>query len=159
MTWKTDVNKVINDVGNTFNNVANTIQDTFGSIATRTINDVQSFFQNGSTVVGINVQQIPTMKEAIRSYVSDIQSALGELVNYDPEIAFKGEHVTKLKEYIEAIIESCNAIVSNMLAFNDELTKVQQAYQDKEAASGSAIAADAQSVSSNYTAYQEQSNS
>ena len=67
MTWKTDVNKVINDVGNTFNNVANTIQDTFGSIATRTINDVQSFFQNGSTVVGINVQQIPTMKEAIRT--------------------------------------------------------------------------------------------
>lgn len=157
-TWKTDVQRVVNNVGNTFNTVSNTVQDTFGNVANRAISDVTGFFQNGTTVVGINAQQIPAMKEAIRGYVNGIQSALGELVNYNPEVAFKGEHVAELRKYIDAMINVCNAIVSNMLAFNDELSKVYAAYQAKEQASASAISSDASSRSSQYTAYQEQTN-
>lgn len=157
-TWQTDINKVLNNVGNTFNTVTSNIQNTFGTITNRAISDVNSFFSNGTTVVGINVNQIPAMKTAVRTYVEGIQSALGELVNYDPEIAFKGEYSAKLKEYIQAIIETCNAIVSHMLAFNDELTKVQQAYEAKDTASASAISADAESTRSAYTNYTESSN-
>lgn len=157
-TWKTEVQKVVNNVGNTFNTVSNTVQDTFGTVTNRTISEVTGFFQNGTTVVGINALQIPAMKEAVRGYVSGIQSALGELVNYDPEVAFKGEHVADLKNYIDTMIKVCNAIVSNMLAFNDELSEVYAAYQAKERASSSAISSDASSRSSQYTAYQEQTN-
>lgn len=157
-TWKTEVNKVVNNVGNTFNTVSTNVQNTFGSIANRAISDVNSFFANGTTVVGINVNQIPAMKNAIRTYVDGIQAALGELVNYDPEIGFKGEYTVELKNYIQAIIETCNAIVSNMLAFNDELTKVQQAYAAKSEATASAISSDAESTRSAYKNYTESSN-
>lgn len=158
-TWKTEVNKVVNDVGNAFSTVTNKVQDTFGTTVNRTISDVNSFFANGTTVVGISAPAIPAMKTAIRNYVNDIKTALDALKNSDPTVAFKGEHVQALKTYIESIKTVCGAIASHMLAFNDELTKVEAAYHSKEEASGSAISSDAESLSSTYTEYQETSQS
>ena len=96
------------------------------------------------------------MKEAVRNYVFGIKEALNKLNTYDPQVAFKGEYAQAMTVYIEAVKTACNAICSQMLAFNDELTKVQQAYEAKDQATASTIKQTAESTGSAYTEYQEQ---
>ena len=157
MSWRTDTQKVDNLIMNTLQSGIGKIKDTFSSSINRTVSEVESAFKNGTTVVGINVNHIPAMKTAVRNYVDNIRKALDELNTYDPQVAFKGEYATAMTEYIEAVKTACNAIVSQMLAFNDQLTKVQEAYQAKDTATASSIKNTAQSTSSAYSEYQEQS--
>ena len=99
-------------------------------------------------------------KQEIRDYVKGIDTALAELKNYDPEVAFKGEAVVPaLKQYIEAVIETCGAITSNMLAFNDQLSDVQAAYLKKDEAAASTISKSAESTRSAYQRYTENGSS
>lgn len=158
MSWITDVQKVENIATNAINDGISKIKDAFSSTVNRTLEEVESAFKNGETVVGINVNHIPTMKAAVRKYVENIKSALNELNSYDPEVAFKGEYAQAMTTYIEAVKTACNAICSQMLAFNDQLTKVQEAYQAKDQATASSIKKTADSTSSAYTEYQEQAN-
>lgn len=156
MTWITDLQKVDNLANNAINSGISKIKDTFSSTVNRTIAEVESSFRNGTTVVGINVNHIPAMKDAVRKYVDNIKNALNELNAYDPQVAFKGEYAQAMTTYIEAVKTACNAICSQMLAFNDQLTKVQQAYEAKDQATASTIKQTADSTSSAYTEYQEQ---
>ena len=158
MSWITDLQKVENIATNAINNGISKIKDTFSNTVNRTVAEVESAFKNGHTVVGINVNNIPAMKESVRKYVDNIKTALNELNAYDPEVAFKGEYAQAMTVYIEAVKTACNAICSQMLAFNDQLTKVQEAYQAKDQATASTIKQTAESTSSAYTKYQEQSN-
>lgn len=158
MSWITDLQKVENIATNTINNGISKIKDAFSNTVNRTISEVESAFKNGHTVVGINVNHIPAMKESVRKYVDNIYTALNELNAYDPEVAFKGEYAQAMTVYIEAVKAACNSICSQMLAFNDQLTKVQEAYQAKDTDTASRIKQTAESTSSAYTTYQEQSN-
>lgn len=155
MSWITDLQKVENIATNAINSGISKIKDTFSSTVTKTVSEVESSFRNGTTVVGINVNSIPMMKEAVRNYVYGIKEALNKLNAYDPQVAFKGEYSAAMTTYIEAVRTACNAICSQMLAFNDELTKIQQAYEAKDQATASAIKQTAESTSSAYTEYQE----
>ena len=156
-TWQTEIQKAKQFVGQTFNNGKRAITDFFSGTVNKKVAEVNSFFTNGSTVVGINVNQIPTMKSAIREYVASVETALAELKNYDPTVAFKGEEIVPaLQGYIDAVIETCGAIVSNMLAFNDQLTEVENAYKAKDTTAASTIKSSAESTRSAYTRYTEQ---
>lgn len=156
-TWKTEIQKIDNGISTTFKNITNNAENFFSGTVKKVVADVQSFFTNGSTVVGINVNQIPSMKSAITDYCNGVETALQELKNYDPTVAFQGEEtVSALKKYIEAVQEACGAIVSQLLAFNDELTKVENAYKAKDTASASAINSDASAMSNSYTRYTSQ---
>lgn len=156
MSWITDMQQLSNEASNFINSVANKVKDTFSMTVNKTISEVESSFRNGHTVVGINVHYIDTMKIAVRNYVDEIYTALNELNAYPPQVAFKGEYAAAMSVYIEAVKTACNAICSQMLAFNDELTKVQQAYEAKDQATSSVIKQTADSTSSAYTQYQEQ---
>lgn len=156
MSWITDLQKVENIATNTIMDGASKIKDTFSNTVNRTVSEVESAFRNGTTVVGINVGHIPAMKDAVRKYVDNIKTALNELNSYDPQVAFKGEYSQAMTVYIEAVKTACNAICSQMLAFNDQLTKVQQAYEAKDQATASTIKQTAESTTSAYTEYQEQ---
>ena len=156
-TWQTELQKVKQSALTTFNNGKNAIVDFFSGTVNKKVSEVNSFFKNGTTVVGINVGHIPAMKAAIRQYVADIETALAELKNYDPTVAFKGEEIVPaLQGYIDAVIETCGAIVSNMLAFNDQLTEVENAYAQKDQTAASTIKSSAESTCSAYTRYTEQ---
>ena len=156
-TWQTELQKAKQTVVTKFNDGKRVISDFFSGTVNKKVSEVNSFFKNGSTVVGINVNHIPQMKTAIRGYVSDIERALGELKNYDPTVAFKGDEVVPaLQAYIEAVIETCGAIVSNMLAFNDQLTEIETAYKAKDETAASTIKSSADSTRSAYTRYTEQ---
>lgn len=157
-TWQTELQKAKQFVGTTFNSGKRAITDFFNGTVQKKVAEVGSFFKNGTTVVGINVGQIPTMKTAIREYVGTVESALAELKNYDPTVAFKGDEIVPaLQGYIDAVIETCGAIVSNMLAFNDQLTEVETAYKNKDNTAASTIKSSAESTRSAYTKYTEQS--
>ena len=153
-TWGTEIQKAGNFISDAFSGLGRGISDIFGSVK-RSIGEIGTFFKNGgTTVVGINVNQIPAMKAAVETYCQEINNALGTLTNYDPTIAFKGTAIEPaLKEYIDAVIEACGAIVSNMLAFNDQLTEVQNAYAAKDETSASQIKTSAESTRSSYTTY------
>ena len=155
MSWITEKRRVENIASNAIQSGISKIKDTFSHSVKRTLSEVESAFKNGTTVVGINVNQIQTMKEAVRGYVDNIKKALQELETYDPEVAFKGEYALAMTEYINAVKTACNAIVSQMLAFNDQLTKVQEAYQQKDSETASAIKSTAESTASAYSEYQE----
>ena len=158
-TWQSDLQKAKQTVVSKFNDGKRTITDFFSGTVQKKVSEVNSFFKNGTTVVGINVGQIPAMKTAIRDYVASVETALGELKNYDPTVAFKGDSVVPaLQGYIDAVIETCGAIVSNMLAFNDQLTEVENAYKAKDEAAANAISSSAESTRSAYTRYTEQGN-
>ena len=156
-TWQTELQNVKQSVISNFNNGKRVISDFFSGTVNKKVTEVNMFFKNGSTVVGINVGHIEAMKTEIRSYVADIEKALSELKNYDPAVAFKGDEIVPaLQGYIDAVIETCGAIVSNMLAFNDQLTEVQKAYAEKDLSAASAIKSSAESTRSAYTRYTEQ---
>lgn len=158
-TWQTELQKAKQTVATHFGNGKRAISDFFSGTVKKKVAEANAFFKNGTTVVGINVNQIPAMKQAIREYVTSIETALKELKNYDPEVAFKGEDIVPaLKGYIDAVIETCGAIVSNMLAFNDQLTEVENAYKAKDEAAASTITSSAESTRSAYTRYTEQGN-
>lgn len=159
-TWQTELQSAKTWVSNKIGNAGRTISDFFSGTAKKTVSDVNSFFKNGTTVVGINVNAIEGMKQEIRDYVKGIDTALAELKNYNPEVAFKGETVVPaLKQYIEAVIETCGAITSNMLAFNDQLSDVQTAYLKKDEAAASTISKSAESTRSAYQRYTENGSS
>ena len=159
-TWQTETQKVQNWVSSKFREGNRAMSDFFTGTISKKVDEVRSFFSNGATVVGINVGHIPAMQQAIRDYVNAIDSALGELKNYDPQVAFKGDEIVPaLKQYIDAVKETCGAITSNMLAFNDQLTEVENAYKAKDTAAASTISSSAESTRSAYTRYTEQGGS
>ncbi len=156
-TWQTELQKAKQAVVTKFNDGKRILSDFFSGTVNKKVSEVNSFFKNGSTVVGINVGHIPAMKSAIRQYVADVDKALAELKNYDPTVAFKGDEIVPaLQIYIDAVIETCGAIVSNMLAFNDQLTEVENAYKSKDEVAASTIKSSAESTRSAYTRYTEQ---
>ena len=138
MSWITDVQTVANTAKAGITAVSNDIQNTFSINANKTIDMIDSFFTNGYSIVGINANLIETvMYPAIDRYVDAINKQLDRLVNYEPEVAFKGtEIVGALKEYIDAVKILCSNIVSHMLAFREELAAVKKdgkwGYVDKD---------------------------
>ena len=158
MSWLTDIQKVANDKVTQVGNAARQIRDQFSAKLGNSKANINTYLSSGGyTVVGINVEQIPAMKDAIRTYIDNVRTKLDELKNYDPRVAFKGEEtVTALVTYIEGVKDVSEALISNLLVFCDQLTEVQRAYEAKDASNASVIRGAAQSVSSAYTTYTEQ---
>lgn len=157
-TWKTDLNKVQSQVTNVFTNAKNGLESLFNGTSNRVIADVQTFFQNGNSVVGIKVSGIPNMQNAINEYVNGVDNAIAELRNAETNIAFKGDYAEAVKSYIEEMINACKAISSQMKVFNDELTEIQKAYEAKDTSTSQKIRQEAESASSNYQTYQSSAN-
>lgn len=154
-TWKTEVQTIENNVSSFLNSGLNKVKDLFGSTIGGTIDQVTSLFQNGTTVVGINVNQIPSMKEAIRKYVDNLNQILAKLDAVDPSIAFKGVYAEAVTEYILSVKQACQSVISNMLAFNDQLTKVQEAYENKDTEMKTRLSSDAETTRSSFQNYAE----
>ena len=84
-----------------------------------------------SSVVGINVNEINSMINAITDYCNAIETYLRDLnPAADSELAFKGEEVkAALNTYMENVKAYCINLVSQLLAFNDKLRDVRNQWQ------------------------------
>lgn len=89
-------------------------------------NDLRSQY----SVVGINVEGIPAMREAIRVYVKAVEDHLNGIEPLaDAQNAYKSSDVQQsVKEYIEKEKVYCINLTSQLLAFSDKLADVSKAW-------------------------------
>ena len=90
-----------------------------------------SDFLGSGAIVGLNANEIPNIKESIRTMCDNITTELNKIqTDADREVAFKGEGVKNaLQEYINKVTESCDNLISTMKAFNDKLTDVERQWK------------------------------
>ena len=108
-----------------------------------------SDFIGSGAIIGLNANEIPNIKESIRTMCDNITTELNKIqTDADSEVAFKGEGVkTALQEYINKVTEYCNNLISTMKAFNDKLTDVQNQW-------AAAVSDMSQTISSNAGQYE-----
>lgn len=102
------------------------------------------------SVVGINTNEIPNMRLAIRNYVQRIQDHLDTInTTTDPTVALKGTGIeTAVQEYIVSVAKYCKALSSQLLAFSDKLAKVQEAWETSDMNVSSSVRGSADEVAS-----------
>ena len=86
---------------------------------------------SNNSVVGINVNEINSMVNAITEYCEAIENYIQGLnPAADSELAFKGEEVkAALNAYMDNVKLYCVNLVSQLLAFNDKLRDVRNQWQ------------------------------
>lgn len=109
-------------------------------------------------VVGLNTTKIGDMKTAIDNYVNDVYEHLKNVkVDTDPSVALKGTGMEEaVKSYVAKVVEYCEALCSNLLAFNDKLTKVEEAWRASDKNMSSKVTAGEGDVSAATSTYTEQ---
>ena len=82
-------------------------------------------------VVGLNVGQVENMRDAIRDYVTAIQTHLNGInALADANNAFKHTDVQgAMEKYIDTVKSYCMNLVSQLLAFSDKLGDVKNTYE------------------------------
>ena len=111
------------------------------------------------SVVGINTNEIPNMRQAIRNYVQRIHEHLDTInTTTDPTVALKGTGIeSSVQEYIVSVSKYCKALTSQLLAFSDKLAKVQEAWEASDANLSQTVRSSAEEAgSSSSRVYTEQ---
>lgn len=153
-TITTEAQKLVWNAKSTFENLTSGAQDLFSSVVGRASAAASSIL-NGD-VVGINGEEIPNMQAAIREYVNGLESHLNEVKqDADTSQAFKGEYAAAVKQFVEAVCDACDAIISNLLQFNQKLDEVYAKYQAKDTTMAADISGQAGELSASYTKYTE----
>lgn len=116
---------VRNAAGRAIDKVQN-IGDRFTSMINRVQGYVGTAFEvakNGETFVGINYSEVPNIRAAISTYVSNVQTELGKLnTEASSSNAIKGEDVTNaVTAYVAAVDKVARAYVSSLLAYSDKM--------------------------------------
>lgn len=109
------------------------------------------------SVVGINVYEIPNMKSAIKTYVEGVQEHLSSInTSVDTGMAMKGTGVEEaVFLYIESVSNYCQSLVSQLLAFSDKLSLIQEAWEESDINMASKINATSDEVNSTSDVYVE----
>ena len=110
------------------------------------------------SVVGLNVESVDSMREAIRTWISGIQTHLSDI---DPTAsaaqAFRstdGQVEEAVRLYIENCKQYCMNLTSSLLVFSDKLAEVRDAWVKSTGNLAGTITADTQATSAG-TAYTE----
>ena len=105
-------------------------------------------------VIGIDTTQIPTMQAAIDTYISDLNDQLATMEETaETSDAYKGQYAASVSEFIAAVKTCCYNVISQLLAFKDQLTEVQAKYEENDTSLASDISGQAGEMSSMYQAY------
>lgn len=153
-TLQNMVSGIQSNINSTLQNIMSGAQDTFNSIVGGITSTVSGLYSGD--VVGINIEQIPPMQEAIRKYVEAIDEHLKEVnTNADTSNAYKGEFATAIKSYVEAVCSACGALTSNLLEFNAKLDEVRQKYQAHDEDLKSQLSSQASEMNSSFKRYTE----
>lgn len=113
----------------------------------------------GSTFVGMDYTKVDTIRDAIRTYVKNIQ-AIADYLNTDadPSKALKGEVEGAVKTYLSNMKQEMDAFISALLAYSDKMFEYAEAYRKSEQSLTSDIndAATAAASVAEQTTYTEQ---
>lgn len=117
---------------------------------------VDAFFEGLVTgdVVGIDANQVPQMKQAIKTYVDELKSHLDTMqTNAQTDEAFKGEYAAAISDFVAAVNQCCYAVISQLLSFSDTLDEVQAKYAEKDSTMAKDISGQAEELRSSYQEY------
>ena len=83
------------------------------------------------SIVGMDVTQIPQVREAINTYVQGIEDHVNQIdTSVEANAAFRSEEVQKeTKAYIDTVKEYCINLCSQLRAFSDKLASAQAAWE------------------------------
>lgn len=109
-------------------------------------------------VVGINVNQVPNMKNAIDNYVDAVKEYLSGInTKLNTQQAIKGTGMEEaVSQYIDDVVKYCKAVCSNLLAFSDKLTAVQKAWETSDTNMSNTIKGASSDVNAAATEYSKQ---
>ncbi len=103
----------------------------------------------GSTFIGMNYQAVPTIRDAIRTYVKNIQTVADGLnTDADANQAVHGEITKETKNYLKAIKAITDAYVSTLLVYSDKMQEYYEAYSKSDTSLASDVGQEASSLSS-----------
>ena len=155
MSWKTEVQNVVFNVGNILKNGKDSLNDLFNRITGGAKTQIGSLMR-GTSYVGINGNKIPDMRKAIRFYVDEIEANLDKVVEDTTTInAFHGEYAAAITAYVTAVKDVCKAYTTQLLEFSDNLDAIAELYHTKDQEFASNINTSAAETSSQATAYEE----
>ena len=85
---------------------------------------------SGYSIVGMQADKVPAMREQIRNSVSAIQAYLDGVDTYvQSDNAFKSEEIKgAVQSYVLSVKDYSKALISNLLAFSDKLQDVYNAW-------------------------------
>lgn len=107
---------------------------------------------NGSTFVGMNYNAVPTIRDAIRAYVKNIQTvADGLKTDAEASQAVHGDIVKSTQDYLAAIKEITDSYVSTLLVYSDKMQEYYEAYAKSDTSLASSVGDEARSLTSNAT--------
>lgn len=154
MTWRTMAEQVQATATQGANLVVSSFSQLVRNIAGGAAGVGASIWNSGSTVVGINVNQIESMQQAVNNYVQKLSDHLNEInSSLNTDMAFKGEYAAAVTEYVTAVTQACQTVISQLKAFNEELTRVQEAYTAYDVKLSKNISSSSQEVSQAASAY------
>ena len=86
---------------------------------------------DSSSIVGMNVNEVENMRNAIEDYCGNIETYLRNLnPTANSDVAFKSEEVkAALTTYMENVKTYCLNLVSQLRAFSDKLADVRNQWQ------------------------------
>lgn len=102
-----------------------------GMSTNRIYQDVNNEFEGrGYNVVGINTNEISNMKQAIDTYIANIEDKTKAISDYlDASTMFKGSTVeTEVKGYVDIVFNYISRTTNELRYFKDKLAAVEQAW-------------------------------
>lgn len=161
MSIRTAFNNVGFGVGQFFDNMGSSLS----SICSNVIGDVTSTAQGlfGGDVVGIDANQIPQMTAAINTYIKTLTDQLDLMEsNAKTDQAFKGQYAQSVSEFVTAVKACCNAVISQLHAFEDQLdnsysgqasTTIAEQYKETDSSLATDISTQSDELKSQYETY------
>lgn len=139
-TTLSEVSKAQLSANTTLSSNLGKANDVYNSISSQADEDIDSlvataFEKLRSTgfkgVAGLEINKVSKMQTAIDDYVSGIQNALAPLNESDARSAFGNQMDQAVESFVGAVKASCEAIISNMYGFKEDLNKVKAAMEAK----------------------------
>ena len=115
-----------NDVYNGINSQA---EEDIDSLVASAFDKLRSTGFDG--VTGLEINKVTGMQTAIDNYVNGIQQALAPLNKADAREAFGNQMNKAIEDFVVAVKGSCEALITNMKGFKDDLIKIKQAIEAK----------------------------
>ena len=112
---------------------------------------------NGSAFIGLNYDAVPTIRESIRQYVKNIQTAAEELnTSADSTQAVKGEIADATKTYVAAVKNCLDAYATQLLAYSDKMQEYYEAYAQSDTNLSGNVSDEAKGLEGSVDTYTEQ---
>ena len=132
------------------------IRSSFSTLLENILGTAQAGMESlvSGDVIGIDSTQIPAMQQAIDTYISDLNDQLATMEeSAETSDAYKGQYAAAVSEFIAAIKTCCYNVISQLLAFKDQLTVVGEKYVDNDTSMATDIGTQTSEMSSMYQAY------